>query len=115
MKGFPKDELQKVLRDFYTRKVKSPLRRKRPKAGGNVFDLQPEVSSQETTRIVALIEPLMGFRVKTGEIIKRGGYKNIEEFVMYTMPRLEQAYGRRYSPMTAKAMATSLGGVANVR
>lgn len=114
MKTFPEKELERVLREFYNRKVGSPLRRKRVKPVGNVFDLQPEVSSQETTRIVALIEPLMGFRVKTGEIIKKGGYKSLEEFVMYTIPRLRQAFYKKYAP-PARARAHSVGGMISVR
>lgn len=96
MKKFPGKELEKILRDFYTRKTSSPLKRKRVKIPGSVFDIQPEVSSQETTQIVVEVEPLMGFKVKTRDIIKPGGYRGIDEFVAYTLPRLERLHDARY-------------------
>jgi hypothetical protein len=114
MRNFRKNEFEKILRDWYTAKARSPLKRKKSKIGGTVFDLQPEISSQETTQIVVEVEPLMGFRVKTGMIIKQGGYRNIEEFVSYTMPRLEKLFNAKYNA-PRKLVAHHAGGVANVR
>lgn len=96
MKNFPSKELDKILRDFYIRKTSSPLKRKRTTFPGSVFDIQPQVSSQETTQIVVEVEPLMGFKVKTRDIIKPGGYRNVDEFVSYTLPRLERLHNARY-------------------
>lgn len=114
MKKFPSKELEKILRDWYTRKTSSPLKRKRVKMPGSIFDIQPEVSSQETTQIVVEVEPLMGFKVKTREIIKPGGYRSIDEFVSYTLPRLERLHDPRYRRV-AKAVPHHGGISANVR
>lgn len=114
MRKFPSKELDKILRDFYIRKTSSPLKRKRTKIPGSVFDIQPEVSSQETTQIVVEVEPLMGFKVKTRDIIKPGGYRNIDEFVSYTLPRLERLHSTRYG--SSARTNTHRGGISvNVR
>src|SRR5688500_13644303 len=113
MKKFPGKELEKVLHNWYTRKTSSPLRRKRAKIPASIFAIQPEVSSQETTQIIVEIERLMGFKVKTREIIKRGGYTSINEFVNYTLPRLERLYNARY-PNVHKAVPHHGGITANV-
>ncbi len=114
MKKFPGKEIEKALRDWYKRKTSSPLKRKRVRIPGSIFDIQPEVSSQETTQIVVLIEPLIGFKVKTGDIIKPGGYRNIEEFVAYTLKSLERVFNSRYRIAT-KAIPHHGGISANVR
>jgi len=114
MKKFPGKELEKKLRDWYTRKTSSPLKRKRVKIPGSIFDIQPEVSSQETTQIVVLIEPLMGFKVKTRDVIKPGGYRNIDEFVSHTLKSLERLHDARY-PGVSKASPHHGGISANVR
>ncbi len=114
MRKFPGKELEKILCDFYTRKTSSPLKRKRTKIPGSVFDIQPEVSSQETTQIVVEVEPLMGFRVKTRDLIKPGGYRNIDEFVSYTLPRLQRLHNTRYG--SSSRMVERQGGISvNVR
>ena len=114
MKKFQGKELEKKLREWCTLKTNSPLKRKRVKIPGSIFDIQPEVSSQETTQIVVLIEPLMGFKVKTRDVIKPGGYRNIEEFVSYTLKSLERLHDVRYRGV-AKAIPQHGGISANVR
>jgi hypothetical protein len=114
MKKFPGNEIEKALRDWYKSKTSSPLKRKRLKIPGSIFDIQPEVSSQETTQIVVVIEPLIGFKVKTGEIIKPGGYRSVEEFVSYTLKSLERVYNNRYR-IASKAVPRHGGISANVR
>ena len=114
MKKFPGKQLERMLRDWYTRKTNSPLKRKRTRIPGSIFDIQPEVSSQETTQIVVTIEPLIGFKVKTREIIKPGGYRSIDEFVNYTLPRLERLYNARHR--SVRQAVPHHGGIsANVR
>jgi hypothetical protein len=104
--AFPKIELNDRLRKWWQKRVASPLRRRVPdprKTGGTVFDIQPEVSSQEVVSILTAIEPLLGFTLDTGKIIKRGGYRNVEEFVAHVLPQLELIYLRYQTAITRSA------------
>lgn len=92
---FPKSQLEQKLRKWWQRKVASPLRRRVPdprKTGGTVFDIQPAVSSQEVVQILVEIERILGFKLDTSRIIKRGGYQNVEEFVTHVLPQLQTRF-----------------------
>jgi hypothetical protein len=98
--AFPKAELEKRLREWWGKRVSSPLRRRVAdprKTGGSVFDIQPEIASQEVVCILTQVEPLLGFKLDTSRIIQRGGYKNVEEFVRHIMTQLETRYIKRQS------------------
>ena len=95
--AFPKIELEDSLRRAWRRKVASPLRRRVAdprRTGGTVFDIQPEVASQEVVCILTAIEPILGFKLETSRIIKKGGYQNEREFVTHILPQLELIYLR---------------------
>jgi hypothetical protein len=95
--AFPKAEIEDRLRRWWKRRVASPLRRRVTdprKTGGTVFDIQPEIASQEVVSILTAIEPILGFRLETSRIIKKGGYQNENEFVTHILPQLELRYLR---------------------
>lgn len=97
---FPKDQIERKLRHWWQRKEASPLRRRVAdprQTGGTVFDIQPLVSSQEVVQILVLIERILGFKLDTSRIIKRGGYKNVDEFVSHVMPQLQTRFLRHNS------------------
>ncbi|SRR6266404_82505 len=96
--AFPKAELEERLRKWWQKRVASPLRRRVAdprKTGGTVFDIQPEIASQEVVCILTEIEPLLGFALDTSRIIKRGGYQNVDEFVRHILPQLGVMYLKR--------------------
>jgi hypothetical protein len=104
---FPKSQLDQKLRKWWQRKVASPLRRKVPdprKDGGTVFDIQPEVSSQEVVQILVEVEQVLGFKLDTSRIIKRGGYQNVDEFVTHVLPQLQTRFLNHHTvpPRTPK-------------
>jgi hypothetical protein len=112
-KQFPKAEIEVQLRAFWQRKVASPLRRRKTdprKTGGTVFDIQPEVSSMEVVKVCTLVEPLVGFKLKPGRVIKRGGYRTCDEFVQHFLSRLAVEFSKYYSVPLAVTAKTS-GGV----
>ena len=93
--AFPRAKIEDELRKWWKRRVASPLRRRVTdprKTGGTVFDIQPEVASQEVVSILTAIEPILGFKLETSRIIKKGGYKNEDEFVTHILPQLELRY-----------------------
>jgi hypothetical protein len=101
--AFPKAETEDELRKWWKRRVASPLRRRVAdprKTGGTVFDIQPEVASQEVISILTAIEPILGFKLDTSRVIKKGGYKNEDEFVTHILPQLELRYLRNNNGVT---------------
>ena len=97
---FPKDQIELKLRQWWQRKEASPLRRRVAdprKTGGTVFDIQPVVSSQEVVQIMVQIERILGFKLDTSRIIKRGGYQNVEQFVSHVMPQLQTRFLKKQS------------------
>jgi hypothetical protein len=97
---FPKSQLEQKLRKWWQRKISSPLRRRVPdprKTGGTVFDIQPTVSSQEVVQILVEIERILGFKLDTSRIIKRGGYQNVDEFVTHVLPQLQTRFLKHYT------------------
>jgi hypothetical protein len=97
---FPKDQIDRKLRQWWQRKEASPLRRRVAdprQSGGTVFDIQPLISSQEVVQILVQIERILGFKLDTGRIIKRGGYQSVEEFVSHVMPQLQTRFLKHHS------------------
>lgn len=97
---FPKEQIDRKLRQWWQRKEASPLRRRVAdprQSGGTVFDIQPLISSQEVVQILVQIERILGFKLDTSRIIKRGGYQNVEEFVSHVMPQLQTRFLKHQS------------------
>ena len=103
---FPKSAIEDKLRAWYKRKKESPLAKKKTnprKTGGTVFDIQPEVSSQEAVQVFIEVEPLLGFKLKT-KIVKLGGYGSCDEFVQHLLLGIEAQFNTVNS-VTKKAVA----------
>lgn len=112
-KQFPKAKIEESLRAWWQHKVSSPLRRKAAdprKTGGTVFDIQPEVSSVEVVQVCVEVEPLIGFELQPSRVIKRGGYRNCDEFIQHLLPRLEAEFSKHYAVPSGIAVKPS-GGV----
>lgn len=106
---FPQRELDKKLRGWWQRKTQSPLRRRVPdprKTGGTVFDIQPAIASQEVVQIIVEIERLLGFKLDTSRIIKRGGYQTVDEFVTHILPQLQDRFNKHYAVPQGAAKGT---------
>lgn len=111
-KQFPKAKIEEVLRAWYKGKVASPLRRraKDPRnTGGTVFDIQPEVSSIEVVQVCVEVEPLMDFELQTSRVIRRGGYRNCDDFVQHLLSGLEAEFNKHYAIPVGIAVNQSRG------
>jgi hypothetical protein len=109
---FPQREIDKKLRGWCQRKTQSPLRRRVSdprKTGGTVLDIQPVIASQEVVQIIVEVERLLGFKIDTSRIIKRGGYQTVDEFVTHTLPQLQNRFNKHYAVPQGAAKGT--GGV----
>ncbi len=84
-KVFPKIAVQTILGDWWNSKTKSPLKKPKPQSearsqGGNVFDIQPELSSQQAVGVLLDLKDCLGYEPKPKKVIKRGGYSDCAEF-----------------------------------
>lgn len=112
-KQFPKAKIEQVLRAWWKSKAESPLRRraKDPRTtGGTVFDIQPEVSSIEVVQICVEVEPLMNFELQPSRVIRRGGYRNCDDFVQHLLSGLEAEFKKYHAVPVGIAVKPS-GGV----
>jgi len=95
-KSFDSAQVEKVLREFWTRETSTSLRD--PNEGipgdrdGDIFDLLPEMSSHEAVKVLIDLAPVLGVKLKKG-LIRRGGYKNCEDFVRHLMQRIQEELG----------------------
>jgi hypothetical protein len=107
---YPKLELEQVLRSWWAKQMASPIRRPpRPpvvtrKEGGTVWDVQPELSSQQAVTVLADLEQILGFRPKTS-VIRNGGYRGIDQFVRELSANVESAFNERFSSTSTNASA----------
>jgi hypothetical protein len=107
---YPKAEVEQVLQSWWTKQMASPLRRS-PKApavtrkeGGTIWDVQPELSSQQAVTVIADLEQILGFRPKTS-VIRHGGYRGIDQFVRHLSANVESAFNERYGTAQSSAPA----------
>lgn len=82
---FPKNRVAEGLEKWWQAQQSGTARRGNPFSdarakGGTVFDIQPQVSSQEAVAVLLELQPVLGYEPSTS-VIKRGGYKNRDEFV----------------------------------
>lgn len=63
--------------------------------GGNVFDIQPQVSSQEAVTVLIELETELGYEPST-TVIKRGGYKSKVEFVRDLATSIGEEFLRKH-------------------
>ena len=99
---FPKRKVEDALRQWWREQEETSQRHGNPfsdakiKKDGTVFEIQPQVSSQEAVCVLIDLEPLLGFE-PSKSVIKRGGYKSCEEFVSETTSRVEKEFLKRNS------------------
>ena len=100
-KVFPKHAVEKISGDWWNSKTQSPL--KKPKSasearskGGNIFDILPELSSQQAVGILLDIKDCLGYEPKPKNVIKRGGYNNRAEFIEKLCDALEKDFNAHY-------------------
>jgi hypothetical protein len=96
---FPKGPVETKLDSWWRAQQSARARRGNPFAdararGGTVFDIQPQVSSQESVDVLIELGPILGYEPSTN-VIKRGGYKNREEFVHELTARMGEDFSRR--------------------
>lgn len=107
---YPKSEVDQVLRSWWAKQIASPIRRPpRPpaltrKEGGTVWDVQPELSSQQAVTVLADLEQILGFRPKTS-VIRHGGYRGIDQFVRDLSANVESAFNERFGATPTNASA----------
>ena len=98
---YPKTKVEQVLRSWWTRQMASPVRRPpQPpsvtrKEGGTIWDVQPELSSQQAVTVLADLESVLGFGPKTS-VIRHGGYRGLEQFVRDLSSNVESAFKEHF-------------------
>lgn len=98
-RAFPKSQVQKVLADWWDEKLNSALSKRRSpeeirKSGGTVFEIQPELSSNQAVPILLELEEVLGYEPDK-KVIRRGGYRGRDEFLTDLTMRLEAEYAER--------------------
>ena len=107
---YPKAEVEQVLRSWWAKQIASPIRRPpRPpavtrKEGGTIWDVQPELSSQQAVTVLADLEQILGFRPKTS-VIRHGGYRGIDQFVRDLSTNAESAFNEQFGTTPTNASA----------
>jgi hypothetical protein len=96
---FPKKESEKFLRDWWREQEQATIRRGNPFAdakakSGTVFAIQPQLSSLEAVAILTALKNVVGFE-PSKSVIKKGGYKDVEDLVSDFMPRLEKQFDKK--------------------
>jgi len=98
---YPKTEIEQLFRSWWTKQMASPVRRPpQPpavtrKEGGTIWDVQPELSSQQAVTVLVDLETILGFRPKTS-VIRHGGYRGLEQFVRDLSANVESAFNEHY-------------------
>lgn len=93
---FPKAAVEAALGDWYDERMKTALRRPkspddRKQSGGTVFDIQPEMSSQQAVAVLLELQHILGYEPKK-KVIRRGGYGSRAEFINDLSARIEADY-----------------------
>lgn len=96
VRSFDPVQVEKVLREFWKRETSTSLRDPNELVpgdrDGDVFDLLPEMSSHEAVKVILDLTPVLGVKLKKS-LIRRGGYKNCDEFVEHLMQRIQEELG----------------------
>lgn len=100
-KVFPKVVIQTILGNWWDSKIESPLKKPKPPneartKGGNVFDIQPEMSSQQAVSVLLDVKECLGYEPKPKKVIQRGGYKSRAEFLEKLCGELEKDFKAHY-------------------
>jgi hypothetical protein len=118
MVEFPEQKVVDFLNGWYHQQISSALRTpKTPeqllKEGGNVFDIQPELSSTNAVPVLLRLTDLLGFE-PTKSVIKRGGYRSKQEFVQDMTAKLKASFISKQKPKLRTTPAKEATANANV-
>jgi hypothetical protein len=96
---YPATKVETVLGNWYDERMKTALRTpkspdERRLSGGSVFDIQPELSSQQAVAVLLDLEEVLGYEPKK-KVIRRGGYSSRGQFVKELSARIESDYNDR--------------------
>jgi hypothetical protein len=95
---FPGEKLHALLSSWWDSKKNSPLAApKNTELDGTVFDLQPEMSSQQAVVVLVNCTTLLGYR-PSKKVIKKGGYASREEFLKSMIDRLQTEWNTKHPP-----------------
>jgi hypothetical protein len=97
---YPATKVETLLGDWYDERMKTALRTpkspdERRLSGGSVFDIQPELSSQQAVAVLLDLEEILGYEPKK-KVIRRGGYSSRGQFVKELSARIESDYNDRH-------------------
>jgi hypothetical protein len=109
--AFPTAKVETVLGNWYDERMKTALRTpkspdERRLSGGTVFDIQPELSSQQAVAVLLDLEEILGYEPKK-KVIRRGGYSSRGQFVKELSARIESDYNDRHG--IRKSVASVVG------
>ena len=114
VRSFNPAQVEKVLREFWKRETSTSLRDPNEAVpgdrDGDVFDLLPEMSSHEAVKVLLDLAAVLGVKLKKN-LIRRGGYRDCDDFVEHLMRRIQEELGL----VRVKAGATSAVGDQNAR
>ena len=96
---FAKEKVEAFVRDWWNEQEQARNRRGNPFADaktkiGTVFAIQPQLSSLEAVAILTKLKPLLGFEPPKA-VIKKGGYRDLEDCVSDFLPRLERLFDKK--------------------
>lgn len=101
--SFPRRRVADLLRNWYEQEMNSALNHPRAPAdarrnGGTVFDIQPEMSSTKAVRVLLDLTDILGFELSK-DVIKKGGYRRKDEFVLDLLSQIEKAFATHCASM----------------
>jgi len=95
---FPGEKLHALLSSWWDSKKNSPLAApQKADLDGTVFDLQPEMSSQQAVVVLVNCKNVLGYR-PSKKVIKKGGYANREEFLKSMIDGLQTEWNTKHQP-----------------
>jgi hypothetical protein len=97
---FDRGRITNYLSGWYRKQMESALRKPHPPSeaehqGGTVFDIQPEMASTKAVRVLLELADILGFEPPK-KVIKKGGYRDHDEFVKELSDRIEQSFHEHY-------------------
>ena len=106
---YPAPQVATALGSWYDERMQTALRRpkspeERKAEGGSVFDIQPELSSQQAVAVLLELEEILGYEPKK-KVIRRGGYRSRAEFIQDLSAKIEADFNNHYA---ARKMVASV-------
>lgn len=100
-KVYPAAQVATALENWYDERMQTALRRpkspeERKAEGGSVFDIQPELSSQQAVAVLLELEEILGYEPKK-KVIRRGGYRSRSEFIKDLSAKIEADFNDHYA------------------